>query len=441
MQASPYHALDEALSRLAEPPRQLWVALSGGLDSVCLLHAAQHWAKAHAVPLAACHVHHGLQAVAEEWVTFCEQLCSRWQIPLTVQRCQVARKGGESLEAVARRHRYQALYQTAEDVLLLAQHQDDQMETLFMQLLRGAGPEGLQGMASEQAVGTLRQLRPWLALPRQTLETYAQQHQLPWVEDPSNQDTRFDRNFWRQQLLPQLAQRYPAYRQTLTRSQWVQQDAAACLAELAEQDRVTVAEGEGLSVAALLALPAHRQRNLLRHQLCVRHQQRPPSWRWLEALREALQAVRPDALLQVSLPGAAGSVRVYRGVLYWVADFTPPREACDWVVQYGDTALPGWGGRVQVRATEQGGWPVAWLGQTLRIAPRQGGEVLKRHAKQPRQTLVKLWQAAGVPPWQRERTPLFHAEGHLVWVPGLGHDHTLQGAADMPGLEVVWRPD
>ncbi|HDQ9214135.1 TPA: tRNA lysidine(34) synthetase TilS, partial [Pseudomonas aeruginosa] len=186
------------------------VAFSGGLDSTVLLHLLAQLARSEALPaLSALHVHHGLQAAADGWPAHCQAVCRSLGIPLRVERVQVA--VGGSIEQAARDARYRAFQANLGEgqVLLTAQHLDDQAETLLFRLLRGAGLRGLAAMPASRPLGGGRLCRPLLGVSRAELEAYAQTHRLDWVEDPSNQDPRFSRNYLRREIMPRLASHWP----------------------------------------------------------------------------------------------------------------------------------------------------------------------------------------------------------------------------------------
>ncbi|MDP5072134.1 MAG: tRNA lysidine(34) synthetase TilS, partial [Congregibacter sp.] len=208
--------------------RRVCVAFSGGLDSTVLLHAA---GRCFAGRVTALHVNHGLQPGAQAWAEHCQTLCAQWKIALESVELQLddrkrdatrdpGAERADGVEAAARVARYHWFESRLEpgDVLLMAHHQDDQAETLLLRLLRGAGPQGLAAMPVSRSLGRAELLRPFLELPRRDLQAYAAEHALRWIDDPSNQDLRFDRNYLRHAVIPQLEQRWPGYRATLSRS-------------------------------------------------------------------------------------------------------------------------------------------------------------------------------------------------------------------------------
>ena len=262
------HPLTQALQAL-DPLPPLVVALSGGADSTAMLLAcAQRWPG----QVRAVHIHHGLQAAADQFVQHCETLCARWHVPLVVHHVQAQQASGESPEEAARNARYTGI----ENVLtqhwggslrnvLLAQHADDQAETVLLALSRGAGLPGLAAMPGQRTRGDIHLHRPWLALPGALVRPWLQAQGENWCEDPTNQDTRFTRNRIRAELLPVWAQLFPSFRQTLARTAQHAAQAQTLLDEVAAQDLVQV--GQPPLLSALQNLSPARQANVLRHWL------------------------------------------------------------------------------------------------------------------------------------------------------------------------------
>lgn len=251
------------------------IALSGGADSTALLIAsALRWPdKTHAI-----HVHHGLQDAADGFAAHCQTLCKQFHIPLVVVHVQAAHQSGESPEDAARQARYQAFshavqsnWNGAVQHIVLGQHADDQVETLLLALSRGAG---LPGLASMPAVVTRQGVtyhRPWLNVAGATLRRALKDVEQPWVEDPTNDDTRYTRNKIRAEILPALEKAFPAFRQTFARSAAHAAQAQSLLQELAEQDLLHV--GNPPNIQALQGLRESRQTNVLRHWLVLENMQ------------------------------------------------------------------------------------------------------------------------------------------------------------------------
>lgn len=304
---------------------------------------------------------------------------------------------------------------------------------MLLQLLRGCGVEGASAMAEENQ----RLLRPLLDISRLTLERYARQHDLAWVEDESNLDTRFDRNFLRHRLLPILEQRFPAYRETLSRASRNFAESAQIQQEMACQDSANaIVEGK-LSVHALARHSFPRAKNLLRHFLKLHGVLAPSSVRLENALHQLLSA-RQDAQIRISL--GPFELRRYLGQIYLV----PGMAASPLALQYP------WHGESELELAELGGalkfWPVQGQGislvhlqrETVTIRIRQGGERLQPDCKRPRRSLKHLLQESGVPPWERQRMPLLYSGENLVAAMRLGVDCAYQASPDEPGIMLEW---
>lgn len=267
----------------------LAVALSGGADSVVLLHCLQALAERTGLDLSAIHVHHGLSPNADAWETHCRVLCTGWRIPLAVHRVVVERRSSDGLEAAARRARHAIFAQAPQDWVALGHHRNDQAETLLFNLLRGTGVRGAAAMGE----GRGRLLRPLLALDRHDILDYATKHGLTWVDDESNGDMRFSRNYLRHAALKDLENRFPGGTANLAAAAARFGEAAELLDDLARHDLQGAEPNFPVRVAVLKALTEPRARNLLRYLLQRRQVGIPSAQRLREALRQLLQAA-PD---------------------------------------------------------------------------------------------------------------------------------------------------
>ena len=291
----------------------LAVGLSGGCDSVVLLHLLASLGLGKR--LSAIHVHHGLSPNADAWACFCSELCARLDVSLQVKAVTVNLKSGLGIEAAARQARYAAFSESGAQTILLAHHQGDQAETLLFNLLRGTGVAGAAGMADERRHGDLRILRPLLNLPRSALESYALANQLSWIEDESNSDTGFTRNFLRHEVLTVIDQRFPAAEQNLAQAAKHFSEAASLLDVLAEEDWQKVRDGETLNLRRLRLLGAVRIKNLLRYRLRQMAWQTPVAARLDEFVRQLLSAA-PDRHPELKLEN--GLMRIAKGRLFWI---------------------------------------------------------------------------------------------------------------------------
>jgi tRNA(Ile)-lysidine synthase len=409
------------------------LALSGGLDSVVLLHVLLALREPHPFALQAVHVHHGLSPHADDWAGFCAQLCAAHGVELTPHRVQIAYDDPAGFEAAARRERQRIFAGLDADFLLTAHQQDDQAETLLLQLLRGAGPKGLSAMAERHRRPGWRpvQLRPLLNVARADLLRAAQAQGLAWVDDESNQDTRYRRNALRQQVMPLLTQHFPGAGRTLARAAALQADAAELLDDLARQDAREAVAGERLDCAVLARLSTPRARNLLRHFI-EQHGQTMPSLRRLDEALHQLRDAHADARVRVNL----GPLELwrYRGGAYLVP--ASPLEAGP-VRWRGEATIriPAAGVNVRMeRVSGAGLRRMALEACEVTFGVRAGGERLRLHVGGPRRSLKNLLQEHAIPPWQRERLPLMWCDGRLAWAAGIGFEADLCASPGEAGV-------
>lgn len=431
------------------------VAYSGGRDSTALLHATSIAASELGLRVVALHVHHGLHPQADHWARHCRQRCARWSkagrpVTFAMRRLTPPSLTGESVEAWARRARYQALATMAHDhrtaLVLLAHHRRDQAETFLLQALRGAGVAGLAAMPRAFESEGIRWVRPWLDMPREAIERYLAVHRLTYVEDSSNEDPRFARNRLRSRVWPAMLQAFPQAEDTLAQAADWAQDARACLADLARLDIAGRVGKDGLN------LRDWRGISLARRHLAIRS--------WFESVAGHPMPSALLAQLDPFLSTGAGSLRLpvrggghlrlYRGQLSWhptslATDAQGPSGGgvCEEVTRLsirgaGDHELPGWGGVLRAVAVSTGGAPLPAL-LDLELRPRMGGERFQLGRGRPARSLKQQYQAAGVPPWARSG-PLAYAAGRLLFVPGLGIDARCQAPPGEAQLGLIWLP-
>ncbi len=416
--------------------KRMTVGFSGGLDSMVLLDCLSRLRETIPLQLGAVHVNHGLSPNADHWARFCAEQARARAIPIDVLKVQVRRTRGASIEAQAREARFAAFSQLDTDYLVLAHHLDDQGETLLLQLLRGAGPKGLASMApSRMHAGKIHVLRPLLDISRTKIQSYAEAGALQWIDDESNQDLRFDRNFLRARVLPILAQRFPGYRENLARSAKNMQDLDEVAGTLGRQDLLNLTRGRGIAVAGLRELSETRAMNALRTALQARDVAMPARDRLRELLRQACGA-RRDGKVRVELGRLTG--QVYRGDLFFTRTRAEPQP---WSLQWNGenpVQLPYAQGWIHVTRTKGRGLRARALEKLLHFANRGGGEKLQLHPRQPRKTLTHLYQTAAVPPWERARMPLLFSDKDVLWVPALGYAASEQASAEQDGIELTW---
>lgn len=418
-------------------PKTYWIAFSGGLDSQVLLYAMSQLPPAFTQRLAAVHIHHGLQPQADDWAEYCQQICEKWQIPYKIIKVTVKIKSRESLEAKAREARYQAFAQLlkAEEMLLTAQHADDQAETVMLQLLRGAGVAGLAAMPSWTIFAAGWLARPLLTFTRQSLQTYAQQQQLQWVEDASNQDRRFDRNFLRHEVIPQIQTRWPQLITTLNRVAAHQAETLELIEQIAQQDVEQVITTAILTIISPISITKLQKLSLARQKNCLRYWIKQakyplPDTAQLQHILEELIPAKWDRQPCVRWPGV--EVRRFEDKLYVMSSLPSLSQNWQAIWQPSDIFnLPL--GKLQASRSLQGGLKPFPQWQ---IRLRQGGERCRLRGQH--RAVKKLLQEQGIPPWLRHYVPLIYAGETLAAIP---HVVICDGFAAQPGesgWQVTW---
>lgn len=420
--------------------QRYWVAYSGGLDSSVLLHALAQVPAALGGELRALHVNHHLHAHSDAWQSHCQQVCVQLRVPLECRSVKVLPAKGESLEAAARAQRY-AVYREllgAGDLLLLAHHQDDQLETFLLQALRGAGLRGLAAMPLLTECGAGKLARPLLGFGREELQQWAEPQRFEWLDDPSNADTRFDRNYLRHEILPRLKARWPAAAETVSRSARHCGEALELLVSQAAEDWRHCAENDGrsLAMAALRKLGPPRTKNLLRYWL-ERLELPPPPAHKLEQILTEVLAAGPDRNPCVAWEGV--ELRRYRQHIYAMSPLpeVPAMELC---LQPGiELDLGAALGKLQLQpAVGEGLKATACPADGFRIRFRAGGEICRPAGRAHRRPLKKWLQEFGVLPWMRERLPLVYAGEQLAAVAGLFVCAGFAADKHRPGLRIHW---
>ncbi len=414
------------------------LAFSGGLDSHVLLHALVQVRMQTPLRLTAVHIDHGLQPLSREWAAHCLRVCKALDVACIVESIEVKRDGKKGVEAAARSARYEKLraHVASGDILLTAHHQDDQAETFLLQLFRGAGVQGLAAMPAIADFGAGRLARPLLAFPRRALEDYAGLHGLSWIEDVSNADRRYTRNFIRHQILPLIRGRWPQAAKVLARAARNAADAASLLNEIGAADLAHCrADSGGLSMAALRALSPARVHNVVRAWLRAQGFL-PPSRLHLQHITRQLFQSPKSRYALIKWPGV--EIHRYRDVLYAMPAL-PAIQALDiaWDLA-APLALPMLGCRLSAMpATGEGLSREQLSGRPLRVRLRRGGETCRLPGRGHRHKLKKMLQARGVPPWQRARLPLLYVDEDLAAVADLWVCAPYQARPHEPGLVVV----
>jgi tRNA(Ile)-lysidine synthase len=392
-----------------------WVAYSGGMDSHVLLHALANVRKHFPLQIKAIHVHHGLSPAADDWALHCAKICADLKIDFILQKITINTQKRESLEQAARDQRYAVFKEVLsyQDLLLTAHHQNDQAETVLLQLLRGAGPKGLAAMPRLKKMGQGELARPLLGFTREALTGYAMQHNLQWIEDESNTKTRFTRNFLRHEVMPLLETRWPTTAATLARVAANCADTETVLDEVIGEDLIQAKNNAaGLSIATLKKFSFARQRLILRQWF---REQRilMPSAKKLNYILSDICMAREDK--SPAVIGATIELRRYRGYLYIKeSPFITTLDSVTWDLRQ-PLVMPGVGILHAIQTQGQG--LRADLAQVT-IGFRKGGERCCLPGRNFHHALKNLFQDWGVPPWERHRTPLIYVENQLAAVVG-----------------------
>ena len=460
-------SLDSLLSALhsllpsAEKDQQLLVALSGGLDSVVLLHGLSVLRQQGKLKneIAAVHINHGLQKEADSWQSFCMNLCNKLDVPISChsvdlnipetdsssEKTGMEKRGAEKgtvkrgIENAARIARYEVFdgLMGPSTVLLQAHHRDDQMETLLLRLMRGAGALGLSGIPASRALGMGCLVRPMLQFDRAELLSYAQENDLEWVEDVSNTDQNFDRNYCRHTLLPMVEERWPSYRESWSKTVALESESLALQQALAEIDLNSCLNenATGLKVDEVMKLDDPRRRNLLRFWLSTLGL---PDLGW-NRLRQLSLEVLAAAEDTARLEGEGYALLRFRGSLFAVRNdslTTAVDQDLQWrLSEPQEFSLQG-NGRL-ISALETGLGLSAEKSVTLNIRYRQGGESCRLSGR-PRKLLKKILYEHHVEPWLRSRIPLLFCGDELVCIPGIGVAEGYQAEEGEKGWRVEW---
>ncbi len=426
---------------LLHPASAYRVAYSGGLDSHVLLHALVRLRDRLDADIGAVHVNHALQADADLWEEHCRLVCEDLCVDYVSLRVDAGGAPGDSPEAAARDARYAALagWLPAGACLLSAQHQDDQAETLLLQLLRGSGVNGLAAMPQLSELGRGQLLRPLLGHTRRQLRAYAEANGLRWIEDPSNRDLAFDRNSLRKRIFPVLRERWPAAAAALSRSAAHCAEAADLLQQIATQDLAGIqgSASDRLSLAGLGVLSPQRQRNVLRYWFRQASAATPSAAVLARIQHDVLQS-RRDATPCVRWGGH--ELRRYRDDLYLLKQRheADSSTVIEWRLAT-PLSLPDAGGVLRASPQTGRGIRASAVESGVRVGWRQGGERCLPAGRGHHHSLKKLFQERGIPPWERSRIPLIYIDDQLAAVAGLWVCEPFDARPSESGLMIDWQ--
>ncbi len=431
-----YQQFAQILAAHYQPQAKVVLAFSGGVDSRLLLELLSRYQQAHDISCHAVYVHHGLSANADNWADKCQMWAEQASISCSIEHVNLDIDSGESIELLAREARYRALekYIESGDLLLTGQHADDQVETFLLALKRGSGPKGLSCMAQTMPFSQGTLVRPLLTTRKEQIEKIAKSLNLEWVEDESNQDTRYDRNFLRHQIVPELAQRWPSIHQAVQRSSSLCAQQEMLLDELLNDVFYRSLQADySLAVEALTSHSELARARLIRMWLAKQKVQMPTQVQ-LGLIWSEVALAQQDANPKLKLK--QGEVRRFQNRLYWVAE-TP--DLSDWQSRINinsPLALPAHLGELTLSTTSLDA-SIALPPQPELLAITFNPEGLSAHptTRNHSRKLKKLFQEYQVPSWLRRQTPILMYQGQVVAVADLFVDKVFSGQ----DCELIWR--
>ena len=413
------------------------LGLSGGRDSVVLLAILAELSVENNFVLECVHVHHGISPKADQWAEFCATLCATRGLRIDIVRVKLGDLSAKGLEATARAARYAVLFREGADFVLTAHHLQDQAETVLLQLLRGSGAKGLAAMSRSQADNYGGILRPLLDEAPAELLAFAESAGLQWIEDESNEDTRFRRNFIRHEVLPRVEARFPGATRAIARSAAHLAETQGLLEELATIDLAAIGKAGGLDVGCLSGLNGARAKNVLRTYFSQNSLEMPQTAHLEELLRQ-IKSARPDGALRVKLGNM--NAQIHKGILRLVTSTNQPASSFE--VRWAGEAvlpLPHLGGALSFSPGIGAGVSVEKLAmKPVTVRLRIGGERMRMASHRPLRTLKNLLREAGMPYWTRGRLPLLYCGDELAFVPGIGVASDYRAGVGEPSMVLEW---
>lgn len=411
-------------------PRWL-IAFSGGVDSSVLLHLAVQFSRQYSgPPVAALHVHHGLSDSANNWQAHCRAQCEALAVVFHTENVELL-KAGNGIEAAARTARYASFekHLGKDDILLLGHNQNDQAETLLFRLFRSAGVQGMAGITPSRSLGEASLLRPLLNVDRRAIEAYAKEQAIGYIHDDSNDALNFDRNYIRHKILPVISERWPQSAQTISRSAEYMTEASMLMDDLATLDLALITETGGvLAVAPLMALPEHRQNNVLRYWLAK--QDLLPSAAQLAQIKQ--QFLNDNTATSPEIKLAGWQLNRYQGRLYCepeykLSDMVGVLWQQDQPLNLSEHVL------LSAEAVSSGGVNITGpVRLNFERASVRFHPVGRGHSN----SLKKLMHEHKILPWHRDVIPQLLIDGELAAVPGIGINKRFQAREDQQGYRI-----
>jgi tRNA(Ile)-lysidine synthase len=416
-----------------------WIAYSGGLDSHVLLHVLASIQNEIKPGLVAVHINHGLSNDAELWVKHCQKICKGYAIEFKKYSVDLSHKSDKGKEAFARQKRYEVFGNlfNSHDLLLTAHHMDDQLETILLQLMRGSGPDGLVGMPQARAFSEGILLRPLIDYSREEIHNYAISESLSWVEDESNKSNKYDRNFLRNRIIPELLTRWPSALKTVQRAARHQAEARSLINEISRSDLVLICDSKYIKVdlSRFNNLSGIRKKNVLRAWIKINKLETPDAQIIEKIITEVIHA---NADRNPCVKWKGGEIRRYRGYLY-IMKLLPAHDvemSKPWNFK-GSLKLTS--GYLKAVSGKGSGIKKAMLSNnTVEIKYRQGGEQIRPSGRVETHDLKKLFQDQGILPWLRDRIPLIYYENELIAVADLWVESKYAATEDEAAWQIIW---
>ncbi len=431
-----YQHFAQILKANYQPQAKVVLAFSGGVDSRLLLELLSRYQQQHATPCCAVYVHHGLSNNADDWADKCLEWAKQAGISCSIEYVSLDVYSGESIELLAREARYQALakYIESGDLLLTGQHADDQVETFLLALKRGSGPKGLSCMAESMPFSKGTLLRPLLMTRRAQIESIAKSLNLEWVEDESNQDIRYDRNFLRHQVVPELSQRWPSIHQAVQRSASLCAQQESLLDELLNDAFLRALHVDlSLDIAELASHSELARARLIRMWFAKQNVPMPTQVQ-LSLIWSEVALAQQDANPKLKLK--QGEVRRFQSKLYWVTN-TP--DLTDWQSKIQidlPVILPARLGELTLSSiSEQANIALPPQPELLHITFNPEGLSAHPVSRNHSRKLKKLFQEYQVPSWLRRQIPILMYQDQVVAVASLFVDKAFSGQ----DCELIWR--
>ena len=413
------------------------IALSGGVDSMVLLDLLSK-AKRSSDVIKAIHINHNLHESSKEWVDFAKDACKKYKLPLIIESIN-PKQEGFGLEAEAREQRYKKFKEIILDneCLLTAHHLDDQIETMLFRIFRGTGLDGLRSIRKKAKFGKGLLCRPLINIPREAIEQYAKLNDIKWIEDPSNKNIDFDRNYLRNNIVPSIKKRWPNAQKTITRHSSLAENNQKLLHELAKEDIGEIEKFNVLDIGILSNKSSLRINNIFRFMI-LKNKMGIPSLKVLENGIETLINAKSDSPI-ITWDGF--SIRRYKDTLYF---FNPDLKQDEirplkmkWFIDE-TINLGGNRGSIQARFIKGQGIALNKCPKSLEIKYRKGGEQIKPSGHKITKSLKNLFQENNVLPWVRDQIPLFYLDEELISVGDLWFNQDYKAKEQEDGFLISW---